>query len=150
MENISKDIIVGELGSGKTTLIREKIIPTIKNFVVFDFCDEYRLHVKDYNTVRYFNGLTGWPLKEAVIKSIAELNDDTTIIIDNAQLLYFPKAKYSFIPDRGFEWLIESLKNRKHILVFQNMKQFVGNGITGYYNLMFMENFKLVPIKNNY
>lgn len=133
----NKDIIVGGLGSGKTTLIREKIIPTLNNYVVFDFCDEYRLHIKDFNAVIYFNGFVGSGLKNLVIKHLKSTNDNKTIIIDNAHLLYFPKKNL----DRGFDWLNEALKNKSCILVFQNAKQFANKGLVGNYSLTIIENY---------
>ncbi len=138
-KEISRDIIVGGLGSGKTTLILKKIIPALKDYVVFDFCDEYRLHVKNYSKVRYFHGLTGSRLKIEVINAINKISDSSTVIIDNSHLLYFPQPNKAFIPDKGFEWLIKELKNKSYVLAFQSLDQYDRTGITGYKNITFMQ-----------
>ena len=137
----NKERIVGGLGSGKTTLIREKLIPLLKDYVVLDFCDEYRLHVKNSSNAIYFNGLVGWLLKGEVISAINKLSDDATVIIDNAHLLYFPTSQYSFVQDRGFEWLMDLLKNKHSVLVFQNTKQIANKGIYRNYNLRHIDHF---------
>lgn len=132
-----KEILLGGLGSGKTTLILKILIPSIKDYMVFDFCDEYRLHVENFNNVAYFNGLAGSLLKKEVIKSINKLSDDTIIIIDNSNLLYFPTCG-----DKGYEWLMDLLKNKNSVLVFQNQKQILNTGIARDYNIRNIANFK--------
>lgn len=134
-----KEILLGGLGSGKTTLILKRLIPSIKDYMVFDFCDEYRLHVENFNNVTCFNGLVGSLLKKEVTKSIDKLSDDTIIIIDNANFLYFPNADKG---DRGYGWLMDLLKNKHSVLVFQNPKQILNTGISRDYNVRNITDFK--------
>lgn len=140
-----KEILFGGLGSGKTTLIRNRLIPSLKDYMVFDFCDEYRLHVENFNNVIYFPGLVGSLLKKEVTNYINKLNNDTIIIIDNAHLLYFPGER-----DRGFEWLMNLLENKNSVLVFQKMTQISNKGISRDYNLRKISDFKQLKTIDKY
>lgn len=132
-----KEILVGDLGSGKTTLILKRLIPSLKDYIFLDFLDQYRLHVENSNNVIYFNGLVGSLLKKEVTNAINKLSDNTIIIIDDAQLLYFPSHN-----DRGFEWLMDLLKNKNSVLVFQKPEQILKQGISKDYYIRDIQNFK--------
>ena len=124
-----KKLIIGGLGTGKTTLIVNEIIPTLENnYKVVDFCDEYALlGVNAHRIINHLRRTGGQELKEAAIKVIRETNNsDAVLIIDNADVLYFPKVNI----DRGFEWLEKELTGTKCVLVFQSIKRIVEGGIS--------------------
>lgn len=108
-----KKLIIGKKASGKTTFIVKEIIPTIYKYLVLDFCDEYFQWIKDERKISKFDRYL--TLKHQVIDIISNIKDETTIIIDNANLLYFPNTLEN---DNGFLWLKEELKNKNYVLVF--------------------------------
>jgi hypothetical protein len=121
-------LLVGGHGTGKTTLIVKGIIPRLKSYLVLDFCNEYFQLIKDKSKLKTFeSGLMGEKLKEQTINVIRNTKNDTTLIIDNATLLYFPKAIYE--KDDGFLWLKEELKDKSYILVFQSIESIINGGI---------------------
>lgn len=123
-----KALLVGGHGTGKTTLIVKGIVPRLKSYLVLDFCNEYSQWIKDKNRLKNFeSGLVGEKLKNEVINVIRRNKDDTTLIIDNATLLYFPKAIHE--KDSGFLWLKEELKDKSYVLVFQSIESIINGGI---------------------
>lgn len=127
-----KKLIIGKNGTGKTTFIAKEIIPTIEKYLVLDFCHEYSQWIKDETKIRKFErGLVGNKLKQQVIDVIRNVKDDMALIIDNAQLLYFPKAmelhpQVSYKKgDGGFLWLREELIGKNYVLVFQSIESII-------------------------
>jgi len=131
--NKMQTLLVGGHGTGKTTLIVKSIIPKLKNYLVLDFCNEYFQWIKDETKLKRFeSSLVGEKLKKQVIDVIRNNKDDTTLIIDNATLLYFPKAIYE--KDSGFLWLKEELKDKSYVLVFQSIESIINGGIPNIFN----------------
>lgn len=96
-----RKLIFGRVGTGKTTLIVNKIIPTIENYLVFDFCNEYYQWIKDESKIKKFGSFTiGKELRELVIDAIRKEKKDTTLIIDNTNLLRF-RARTMLVGMRG-------------------------------------------------
>lgn len=138
-----KTLLVGGHGTGKTTFIVKAIMPILKNYLVLDFCNEYSRLIKDETKLKKFeSGLMGEKLKKQVIDIIRSNKDDTTLIIDNATLLYFPKAIHE--KDSGFLWLKEELKDKSYVLVFQSIESIINGGIPNIF-----DNIYCFPTKDN-
>lgn len=119
-----KKLLIGKMGVGKTTLIVKKIIPALEKYLVLDFYQEYPKLLLDKTKIHQFErGLIGNKLRDQSIDIIRSTNDDTTLIIDNTNLLYFPKqGGWNQHGDGGFLWLKKELKNKKYVLVFQSIQ----------------------------
>lgn len=138
-----KHLILGKLGIGKTTLIVKEIIPTIEKYLVLDFCNEYSQWIKDESKLKINeNGLIGDKLKKQVINIIRNTGNDTTLIIDNTNLLYFPKTIDE--KDGGFLWLKKELENKSFILVFQSIESVINGGIANIF-----DDIHYFPTKDN-
>lgn len=102
--------IIGHKRSGKTTLIINKIIPTLNNYLVLDFNNEYytcgipkkKIKVFKYNPLH---------TRFSVIKSIRNTKKSKILIFEGIEVF-----------GNNINWLISELKDRHFIFVFHSFK----------------------------
>lgn len=127
-------------GTGKTTFIANEIIPKISgHYWIFDFYKEYsRFKIGDNGVILYFTQ-EALKLKENVIDIIRNVDEEETIIIDNAEFLFYAGGHI----DVGLDWLLKELKNKRFVIVLNSFRSL--QGIHQYF-----DEFDIFPIIGNH
>jgi hypothetical protein len=81
----TKRVIIGKKGCGKTTFIKEAIIPKLKDYIVIDMCDEY----KEVPAERKYIFHNDFSIKHNLdnVYEVLRLNKNCVFIIDDACLI---------------------------------------------------------------
>ncbi len=108
-----KRALIGKRGSGKTHFIKNKILPTLKNYFIIDPNNEYD-YISEKHKLVLNRHLTFKENKDMVMKAIGE-NLDKTIIIDDFLLL-----------DSNSKWFFDIIRDLNFIIVLQSFSQ-LGN-----------------------
>ncbi len=124
-----RKLILGKIGIGKTTFLVKKIIPKLKDYLVFDFCKEYGSISPEVKHIQISGA--GVEMKKSVSEIVLKTPKQTTLIFDNAGLLY---AASSETLDSGYHWLTELLERRKCIMVFHSPLQFHHTSLREYFS----------------
>ena len=112
-----KTLILSKKGGGSTTYIKNKLIPELEKFRIFDFTGEYSA----FNQSVHLKGLNVKETEGLFILFLTETPKDTTLIIDGACCFLNPK------PDEtsySFKWLRDLIDEHNAIISFQSIRQF--------------------------
>lgn len=126
-----KTLILGSQGTGKTMFIVKKIIPTLNNYQILDYCDEYsRLLENPERIIKFEQGLVGRELYANVRKEILNTKDDIYHILDNADLLIKPLNK----SELESSWLMDFAQKKNIIIVCQTIQQVLDRGLEKFFD----------------
>lgn len=125
--------IFGKKASGKTYFVMNDIIPMLKergrDYRVIDFIREYQYYNID-NVIEVDYKADGF--KDELIKVIKEIDKDTFIIIDCANLLEYQelvKGGFASTGQRDMNWIMDALEDYDCCLVFERVKVIYDNNI---------------------
>jgi hypothetical protein len=119
-----KTLILGNIGCGKTELIKREIIPFLgDNYLVLDntncytksYCNGFEY--KRINTTG-IQGITisSQDFKANTLKSILSTNENVTIVVDDSGLLWFPEGKKDLEQhSNGFDWFFRAIGKRDFV-----------------------------------
>ena len=109
-----RELIIGKKGIGKTTLIKNELIPVLKEYIIFDIFQEY-MEFKNVISFSYIGESSSRKsLKEKFQNVAAKTDSNTVIILDNTECYLYPEIDAA--GKESYEWIKVALKEKQFIL----------------------------------
>ncbi len=115
-----KTAIIAKQGAGATTFIKNIILPGLKNYLIFDFVNEFT----EYENRVTFDEQSLQEIRDTVIKSIEDAPYSCLLILPDALCFLSPRKDKRFGDKLNYDWLTELLHDKQFVINTTSIRQY--------------------------